>query len=149
MDNSLACTIWPLIDLLTHKVTRSRLRGQHQTNNWLCDVSTFITRTLSYIKVLLHSIGHPVCLGPDAWDRRSAPPPEMEWKGLIRSALESHSQNARLSPRDKTSSIGLRRLTHQPIKCSFTDYLATFTRFTHTRSLEREICLILQQYSLD
>jgi len=37
------------------------------------------------------------------------------------------------------SPIGLRCTTHQPIKLSSTDYLATFTRlWSHTRIIEKD-----------
>ena len=62
-------------------------------------------------------------------------PPEMEWKDPVRLASDALSQTSdHLSPRDKMSLISLVCPTHQPIKWSSTDYLATFTRFwSHTR----------------
>jgi len=60
--------------------------------------------------------------------RRTSDPPEMAWKGLIRSTSDTLLTFNHLSPGDKVSP------THQPIKCSSTEYLATFTHFrSHTR----------------
>ena len=67
---------------------------------------------------LFHSTGR---LGPDARDGHPTP---QKWSEKASSDW----------PRDKMSPIGLGRPTHQPIKWSSTDYLATFTRFrSHTR----------------
>jgi len=86
---------------------------------------------------------YPYLLGP-VWrfftpsDVRSASdqmletdPPEMEWKGLVRSALDALSKRPTVClPETKR----VRRSTRQPIKWSSREYLATLTRLqSHTR----------------
>jgi len=67
--------------------------------------------------------------------RQTFDPPEMERKGLLQSASDTLSDvRPSVSQRQNMSSIGLGHPTHQPIKSSFADYLAMFTRFrSHTR----------------
>jgi len=89
-----------------------------------------VTRALISLKKGTCSL-HRASLGLDARNGRLTP---QKWS-------EKASSNRPRTPecqpfRDKMSLIGLICLAHQPIKLSFTDYLAMFTRFwSHTRIL--------------
>jgi len=102
-------------------------------------VSPFWARSSNHwVKLLFHSIGRLIGLGPDA--RGGCPTPQKWSEKILSNGSQMLSQMPKHpSPRDKMSPTGLGHPVHQPIKLSSTDHLVTLTRSrSHTKIIGEE-----------